>query len=188
MKIYSQLLILAIPTLSMVSAFAQEPNTKMDPKNLNTQFIAHLVKIKIDSVRIQNHQFALIEDEHLQKAAEHHANYLTKKSILSHFEKENDDMRTPYDRVYNFTHKLKLSVGENVMSSYVFVLTKSKNQKPHKAITYAQAANDIVIGWVNSPDHFKNIVHGTYTLTGVAIGFDKRSNELKAVQVFAEKY
>lgn len=165
-------------------AFAQSPGDRIELSSINFRYLEHLVKKGIDSVRISHGLEPLVNDSILYVAARDHASYLVRKKLLSHFENDIPEKRTPYDRVIFHGGKDFASVGENVISTFIHTPVKSKNQEVHIAETYGQAANDMVTGWVNSPRHFQNIINPTFKSTGVAVMYDPEGNNLKGVQKF----
>jgi|GEM_PF-2732213 len=167
---------------------AQSPNDYINPLNVNLQYLEHLVKIKIDSVREDHDLTPLYNDSILYVAAKDHAEYLKRERLTGHYQKQFPDKETPAKRVEYYGGK-NYRVGENAISIYVLVPTRYKHKKgkdkPHTAETYNQAANDMVIGWVNSPGHFTNIITPTWQITGMALEFDEKSKNIKGVQKFA---
>lgn len=165
-------------------AFAQSPADRIDPSAINFRYLEHLVKTGIDSVRQSHGLDPLANDSILFVAAKDHAEYLTRKKILSHFQNDVPAKRTPYDRVIFHGGKDFASVGENIISTFIHQPVKGKGQEVHITETYGQAAADMVIGWVNSPPHFQNIINPVFKSTGVAIIYDLEEKNFKGVQKF----
>lgn len=171
--------------IASLDVSSQSPYDKIDPDHFNIEYLEHLVKIKIDSVRHSHSLYTLVNDSILYVAAKQHANYLVKKNILSHFQKNkshaNPQSRAEYYGAQNYF------VGENVASVFILTPTKSKRmKKPHINETYEDAALELAIGWVKSKPHFKNIKYKKYQITGLALAYDSDKKNIKAVQMFAE--
>ncbi len=166
-------------------ANAQSPDDKISLENLNVKYLEHLTKIGIDSVRIAHGLTTLGNDSMLYNAAQYHAHYLTEKKILSHFQNDRPDTKTPTLRARLFG-ALRYGVGENVAKSYFNKPMRDKKGKKSMATTYRQTANALVTGWVNSPPHYANMITPEWQVTGVAVSINPDKKEIKAVQKFGK--
>jgi uncharacterized protein YkwD len=164
---------------------AQQPDDQLSIYNYNTKFLEHLLKEKIDSVRIAHNLLPLYNDTIIYKAARFHAAYLFELGDLNHSEVNNKEMETPQKRVDHFG-AVNYLVGENIAFTYVGKPTKDKKGKVHTNMTYNQTANDLAIAWVNSPGHYKNIITQDYNATGMAVWTDEQKGRVYAVQNFAQ--
>lgn len=164
---------------------AQSPDDKIDLENLNIQYLEHLTKIGIDSVRIAHGLTTLCNDTILYNAAQYHAYYLTEKRILSHYQNDREATKTPMLRAQVFGAE-RYAVGENVAKTYIDKPLRDK--KGNKSInrTYRQTANSLVTGWVNSPPHYANMITPDWQVTGLAISIDPEKKEVKGVQKFGK--
>ncbi|MFA6924877.1 MAG: CAP domain-containing protein [Bacteroidales bacterium] len=168
---------------------AQSPNDLLDESNVNLKFLEHLVKLEIDSVRQSKRLNTLLNDSILYLAASDHVNYLNEKNKLSHFQFGNKEKKAPWNRVNYYGGKYAL-VGENAILIYINTPTTYKHEKKkgitttHVVSTYKQAANDIMLGWVNSPGHYANIITKGYKITGVALSYNSKEKVIHGVQVF----
>ncbi len=151
--------------------------------NFNVKFLEHLIKIKVDSVRAVYNCKTLVNDSILYLASQHHARYMRKNQKLSHYEPDSitktSQLRAEY---YGAKH---YGVGENILKTGYNAVIKTKHKKFINTSTYEGLAKAIVVGWVNSPGHFKNIITPEYQITGVAIDVDTLKNTVYACQVFA---
>ncbi len=171
------------------SVCAQSKNDIIDPDNINIKFLDFLVKQQIDSVRKAHNLQLLYNDSILFLAAQQHGQYLYKNNKFTHYETGNLEKYTPQNRAEYFG-AVNYGVGENIIKIYIHSPTIYKheshnNSVPHIVDTYNEAARDMMIGWVNSPGHFANIITPDYKITGVSIVFDKANNILLGVQTFA---
>lgn len=166
--------------------FAQSPNDIIDANTFNNKYLEYLTKQGIDSVRKVNGAPALFNDTILYLAARDHSIFLSKTNAVSHFQLGSKKKYSPQDRS-NFYGAINYYVGENVMLTYVLIPVRSKEDaESHTVSTYGQAAAELVTGWVNSPNHYANLLTKTYRATGLAVSFEKTNNSLRAVQVFAD--
>jgi uncharacterized protein YkwD len=163
---------------------SQSANDKLSPSGLNIKFIEHLIKEKIDEVRIRHDLKPLYNDSILYVAAKHHAEYLFNKKQLSHFEPENTTTETPQKRAEHFG-AINYLVGENVAQTAMLLNLKSKKGKIYSNSTYDELAADFIQLWVNSPGHFKNIITSAYNSTGLAVYYSAEDSVIYAVQKFA---
>ncbi|MGD1847616.1 MAG: CAP domain-containing protein [Salibacteraceae bacterium] len=168
-----------------IAASAQRPSDRINVKDLNYPYLEHLVKVGIDSVRQRYDCSPLVNDSILFVAAGHHSDYMQDRSRLSHFEKDAPDLRTPQLRVFYFGGKQYLLVGENVLSTPVGTSIAGKKGRVFDGATYGGLAASMVNGWVNSPEHFQNIITPEFQLTGVALSYSAKDNTLYACQKFA---
>ena len=184
------LLVFACFITIQLNCFSQSPLDEINVENVNVKYLEHLVKTEIDSVRQSKGLLPLFNDSILYLAAQNQANYLTDKNSLGHFQPENKDKKSPADRVKFFGGKDFISTGENAILVFVHTPynahTSKKGSFSTRTInTYQQAAYDIMIGWVNSPGHYANIITKEYKTTGLALVFDKTTKAIRAIQVFA---
>lgn len=167
---------------------AQTPDTPLTPGNLNILYLDQLVKEGIDSVRTANGLLPLRNDSVLFVAAQDHADYLNRNKMLSHFEEDIPEKHAPADRVRFHGGADFSGVGENVETNYLLTPLKLKyapsGSSPAVYSTYGELANGIVLGWVHSPPHYKNILTAEYEYTGVAVSYNPEDNSVRAVQVF----
>jgi len=182
-KVFLWLFILSAGIRAQLNA--QKPDDELNLYQLNTRYLEHLIKCGIDSVRISKGLLPMANDVILQKAASFHAQYLDSTKRLTHFQNEFAATRTPTLRAAKFGATAHYLVGENVAKTFVDKPMKDKKGRLYSNQTYAQAARDLVIGWVNSPPHYANIINPEYQITGVAISLNTERKEIKAVQKFA---
>ncbi len=170
--------------LLTLSNQAQEASDKLSEYQLNEKFLEHLIKEKINEVRLQHNLKPLFNDSILFIAAKFHANYLFTKGELSHTEPENKEMETPQKRAEHFG-AVNYLVGENVAFTLINKPVRDKKGKVNTNTSYEETATDLVTMWVNSPGHYKNIITPDYNTTGLAIWVDAKTNRVYAVQKFA---
>lgn len=169
-----------------VFSYAQKPSEIIKPDSINLKLIESLIKSKIDSVRISKGNLPMAYNDTLYKAASDHAKYLKKIKKLSHFQKDNPKKKTPANRVAFYGLK-NTDVAENVAYTFIQTTIKNGNSKEYINSTYADVAGDLVTGWVNSPEHYANLINAEYSLTGVAVSFDKATKRIYAVQIFSSE-
>jgi len=169
-----------------ISGFSigQTENDKITQSKFNREYLEHLVKIKVDSVRKSHGCEILINDSILFKASNFHARFMSHNLILSHKEIESDSTRTPQMRAEYFGAKNYL-VGENVLFSAIGESINKKG-KLFNGNTYGGMAAAMVDSWVNSPGHFKNIITENYSITGLSIEINWKKKRAYACQKFAE--
>lgn len=168
--------------LVSLCSFAQEKS--LDAESLNAAYLEHLIKIGVDSVRQAHGLPSLYNGKILFTAADFHADYLLQLGRLSHTQNEHPDTRTPQLRAEHFG-ATNYQVGENVAYSYYNKRVEDKSGKVTLLDSYKAVAKSIVIGWVNSPGHYKNMITPDYQITGLAISIDPHKQRVYAVQKFA---
>jgi len=165
--------------------YGQTPKDYFRFHSPNKPFLEHLIKIKVDSLRISQELKPLANDSSLFLAAQFHADYLIKFKKLSHNQTNFPKTKTPQQRAELFG-ALNYIVGENVAKSYAHKKLKNKKGKIYYNYTYNQVATDILTAWINSPGHYANIMMPNYEVTGVSVALDSAKKEIKVVQKFAE--
>lgn len=146
--------------------------------------LEQLIKEKIDSVRIKKNRKALSNDSVLYNAALHHSEYIKESGKLSHIETGKKEFKTPQDRADHYG-AVNLLVGENILWTDYNVNLTSDRGKKFSGKTIESLANAIVTIWLESPEHYKNLLLKEYTLTGLAVVFDTTVNRVYVTQVFA---
>ena len=164
--------------------FSQDPNDKINPNNFNSELLSQLITNKINGTRDSLGIQTLTEAEPLNKAAEHHAEYLKNTGKLSHKEK-NRKYSSPAKRVKQFGGEFK-AVAENVAFVSAGPTKITGNKKEFTYNTYNEVAKTFVRNWIKSPGHYKNISDPEMNKTGVAVSYDPKKNLVYAVQVFSE--
>ena len=178
--------------LSLISLFFiyfvsySQKSLSVNTDSLNSNLLETLIKLKIDSVRKIHNKKTLTINDTLKKSAQDQAMYIKKLKKLSHFQTINSDKKT-VDRRVAFYGLKNTIVAENIAYTFVFKTIKDKRGKEYINTTYKQIANDFVTGWVNSSGHYKNLINEEYSLTGVAVSFDKANKKIYAVQVFSSE-
>jgi len=150
----------------------------------NEKFLEHLIKIKVDSVRATKGLLPLANDSILYIASKYHAGYLLKLGKLDHYENEFPDRKTPQLRAEYFGAENYL-VGENLVSSQFGSTILDKKGKIRNNFTYDEISSNLVIAWVNSPGHYKNMITKDYNSTGLSVIIDPEKNIVFSVQKFA---
>ena len=177
----SALFIIALFFSCFLQVSALQAQSAIDLKNFETEKLNTLILQGINDYRKTLKLSALANDEILSKAAANHAAYLLKEKKLSHTQTKNA-YKDPQKRVVAYGGKHTM-IGENVAFTFANVIVNTKKNKKIKLETYEQLAAHFVDVWVESPPHLKNIKQ-SFTLSGVAVSADPKTNIVYAVQVF----
>ena len=170
--------------LIAVSGFSQSPEDEIDPENINTAYLEHLVKKKVDSVRLSKGLTELVNDSILYVASLHHSSAMAKAGALNHYEILSK-YKTPQKRVEAFG-AVNYFAGENV--AYITAYKKYYLKQPelNEYFTYGEFATKMVRNWVKSRGHYRNIIKKEYQVTGVSSHYDKKTKRIYVTQKFAE--
>ncbi|MBL4705875.1 MAG: CAP domain-containing protein, partial [Flavobacteriales bacterium] len=176
--------------VSIMCCYGQNPNTQIDCNTLNPKYLEYLIKKKVDSVRLDHHLKPLVNDSILYVAAKYHGNWMRESKKFSHYEKNENSSHVkgrydPQQRAEFYGAPNTYLVGENIIKSYLNKRLKPKKGKEYINRTYGDLANDFVVGWVNSPRHYANIITPEYDVTGLAITINSDKRRVYAVQKFA---
>ncbi len=161
MKIFVVLLVL-------LSSFQQEIDVKLIDSKLFD---------KINDVRVGNKREILKRDENLDKAAANQAEYIARKEVLDHVQKENPKTKELVDRVKIFSNNKYSMVAENLLFTSI----------PKNTIDYDVFVDKMKTLWVKSPNHLKNIKNSEYNCTGFGFAMNKSKTKIYVVQVFGKK-
>ncbi len=153
--------------------------------DVNREYLADLLKERVDSLRAEKGLHALKRDKTLDKAAKNHAAYIIKTGSFGHFQEDNPKMRTPRQRIVHYGGDYRIT-AENVLQSFLLIPVMSfyDDLDYTKLDTYPKAAAELAEGWSTSPGHYRNIMMDRFTHTGMAISYDPKTNIVYAVQVF----
>ncbi len=185
MLIFAACLILACLSYPL---YCQKPSDKIDLYYTNLPLLEHLIKSHIDSIRRQLNLPYLFSDSICYLAASDHGQYLMDLEEIGHF--QSDSMKkTPQDRVGYYGAE-SYQVGENIIKIYLNLPFSYKvgisEPKTMSVTTYKDAAAFVVNAWVNSAEHYLNILSRDYDVTGIAATVNEDDNSLICVQVFAK--
>lgn len=166
---------------------AQHPDDPLKA-GINKQYLEHLIKEGVDSVRLAHHLEPLANDSILYIASNYHSKYLQKEGKLNHKEPGVDGYETPQARAESFG-AVNYGVGENIQMIPFGVPVKNRKKKTIETYrTYRQLANAFVIGWVNSKGHYANMITPEYQITGLSVAIDLANNMAYSTQKFANVY
>ncbi len=166
----------------------QKPSDKIDVYYTNIPLLEHLIKKGIDSVRNQHFLPFLYNDSVCYLAARDHGMYLMDIDDIKHFQ-DDTIKKTPQDRIEYYGAE-GYQAGENIAKIYLHTpFSYHIGVTPPRTMsvsTYEDAAEFIVNAWVNSAEHFVNILSASYEVTGVAAIVNEDDYSLICVQVFAD--
>ena len=159
-----------------------QPDGYIKPGKFNNHLLEHYTKKLIDSVRRAHELSALTNDSVLYLASKDHANYLKNKSPITHLQ-DIDKKATPHLRIEFYGGTFR-GTGENIARIFVHRKTQQSSGQTTRISTYKEAARALVEGWVNSPGHYRNIIKEAYSITGIAINYNRNNDTVTAVQTF----
>lgn len=163
----------------------QNSANRVNYNSLNSQYLEHLVKLKIDEFRNRKGLLPLRSDSLLILPACDHTDFMKSKNELTHFQARGVK-HTPQRR-FEFHEINGVLAGENVEYLPINTLLKVDYQKEFIDIkTYEDLAEAIARGWRHSKPHYANVLTKEYTITAVCIKIDTKKNILWATQVFGQ--
>lgn len=151
----------------------------IDTNNFDVDELNRYVLEEVNKLRKRNRVDTLSEDHSLDRAAQDHADYMSKEEVLSHAQKSKLKNK-PYDRVvfYGGTHS---AVGENIQ----LVPLYQKVDKSKGRLTYQKLAKELVGNWKKSTGHYKNMINPDFT--GVSHTYAIKDGLLYCCQLLASK-
>lgn len=159
---------------------AQTPNDKVNLEIFNFKFLEHLIKLKVDSIRVENKLDRLINDTILYLSSRDHARYLTRSEDLSHYQLGSRRKRSYHERAIKYGAE-DYYVSEN-LGKFSFSDLKSNKVK---SITYGQIASTIISKWLASEGSTANILASSHSIVGIATWYDNEQLELRVAASFA---
>jgi len=175
---------------------------ELDLKNPDIKRLQSVIFFLTNEIRVKYKLTPLAYSDHLEETAQMHAESMVREDYFSHFNPRHSSMETPNDRA-RLNHISNPFLAENIIEGYglryisnkqVYVLGKGKFSyspdgellQPH---TYISLGESLLLGWMNSREHRKNILSRNAVQLGCGIYFyrDRDFNDMpscKAVQDF----
>jgi uncharacterized protein YkwD len=177
-------------------------NAEIDFRNIDFARIHAIIFLLTNEVRYRNHLQPLQFSPLLENSAAMHAQDMLSDDFFGHLNPRHPEKKTPNDRA-SLCGVTNPFLAENIIEGYglryksnetVYLRGKGKFSstpdgeliKPH---TYLSFGESLIMGWMNSKDHRKNILasEALQLGCGVAFYFDPEFNDMpsfKAVQNF----
>lgn len=158
-------------------------------QNLFNIAVLHYVNIE----RCNRGLFPLRSDNNLVRATSQHSAHMARNAYVSHNSRQSG-YRNLQDRLSKARVKYRIA-GENVAKSFVFAFNrrhvgaqsqcqfKFSNGRLVPRHTYDTLAKDLVVLWMESPAHRKNILENSFRRAGATIGVNNDSNFCGTVYV-----
>jgi uncharacterized protein YkwD len=167
----------ANPPTTPAPAVAAAPNDKINR-------VVQQIFAGINQARLEKNLKPLSTDPNLMSIAQLRSNDMITRSYFSHTDPRSGQVL--FQNLLNDQHYTYLFAGENI--------AEIRNQGafvPSGFTVYArysadELADQFVTGWINSPDHYENIVNSHFRRTGVAVGVSMDGTRIVATQVFSD--
>jgi uncharacterized protein YkwD len=167
----------ASPPKAPETPIAAAPNAKID-------LVVQRIFEGINQERAQKNLRTLELDVNLQSIAQTRSNDMITRSFFSHNDPRTGDVL--FQQLLTQRNYFYMFAGENiaeVRNEGAFV--------PSGFTVYARysaddLASQFVNGWINSPEHYANIVNPHFRRTGIAIGVSLDGTRVVATQVFTD--
>jgi outer membrane protein OmpA-like peptidoglycan-associated protein len=135
-----------------------------DPNKLDIYILNSFILKEVNKLRKNVDAEPLEVRSELQLAADDHVAYMKRKQRLSHFQRFNQEKKTPKNRVDFYGEQFAI-VGENVQLNNLNYGASIKDKKNPPVTTYEQLAAKLVLAWRNSPGHYANMINPDYKST-----------------------
>ncbi len=167
-----------------------EANTEILIEDFDIQYldaaIFHLTNIERFKLNLEGFKFS----DNLYKSSILHSEKMIEYEFFDHINKTEKRWRTPSDRIFHFDSSyiaLAENIVENNLLNYKGKSLKYRtkynddeslvyldvNSQIIPYMTYYQLAERLLIQWMNSPPHRKNILNTSYNLLGCACAIDE---------------
>lgn len=127
-----------------------------------------------NKARKENGLIVLIEDMQLSVVGRTHSQDMMTRNYQSHYSPEGEG---PDGRVRRLYPELLGSIGENIGGTEVINGSLDPIDK---------LAHDIVVAWLNSPEHRKNLLNSSFTHMGMGVAV--KGESFIATQVLSEEF
>ncbi len=159
-------------------------NQEIDINNIDYKLIEEIIFLLTNEIREKNNLQVLTYSDELAMAAAMHASDMVRYNFFSHFNEKQRNKKTPNDRA-KLCGIANPFLAENIIEGYglqyqsnhsVYLRGKGKFSKtPDGSIipyhTYLSFCEKQLTGWMNSPDHRKNILAKDALQIGVGAAF-----------------
>ncbi len=167
----------ANPPTTPEPAVAAAPNEKIN------QMVQRIFS-GINQARLEKKLKPLALDPNLVSIAQIRSNDMITRNYFSHTDPKTGQVL--FQNLLNDQHYTYLFAGENI--------AEIRNQGafvPAGFTVYARysagdLADQFVTGWINSPDHYENIINPHFRRTGIAVGVSLDGTRVVATQVFSD--
>jgi len=167
----------ANPPTTPEPAVAAAPNEKIN------QIVQQIFE-GINQARAEQNLRSLTEDPNLMSIAQLRSNDMITRNYFAHTDPKTGQVL--FQILLNNQHYTYLFAGENI--------AEIRNQGafvPAGFTVYARysatdLADQFVTGWINSPDHYENIINPHFRRTGIAVGVSMDGTRVVATQVFSD--
>lgn len=135
---------------------------------LNEELLNQFILLEINKLRKKERVDPLENKSELLPAAQDHADYMLSKHKLTHKQRFNKEKKTPKNRVDHYG-RLFDKVGENVQIGNLRFGARPDDKKNPPITTYEKLAFELVVNWMRSPMHYRNMVSPEFESTYTAI-------------------
>jgi uncharacterized protein YkwD len=164
---YKWVIVLIACTCCIVFSYSQ---TAFDSSIIDTELLNNEIIKEVNKLRKKVNVEPIQKEIALLSASKDHANYMLSKKKITH-KQRNQQKKTPKNRV-DFYGQQFSRVGENVQLSNLNLNASPKDKKHPKIDTYEKLAEQLVLGWKNSPPHYANMINADFSTsyTSIAVG------------------
>lgn len=165
---------------AFLAVFGQS-QTPFSSSSIDVDILNEHILEGVNKLRKKAKVHRLRNETALLPAADDHANYMLKKTKLTHNQRKRIK-KTPKNRVDFYGQQFN-QVGENVQLNNLNLNRSSKDKKNPRLDTYERLAEQLVLGWKNSPPHYANMISPNFQTTNTAIAIGE-NGEVYACQLF----
>lgn len=166
--------------------YGERAQQAIQPDRYDQRLLERMVLDGINQVRANQGIPALVNQPSLKRAAKEQNDFIRVNRRLLH-EQPSRNKRTSRDRVTLHGGSFN-RIAENLMYKKFGHQTKytNYNRSSRQVLypSYEAAARAIVMAWVNSSDHYQNLINRKFNYVGTEISIDYLREGLYATQVF----
>ncbi len=168
---------------SLPETWITDSGQKVDPENLDEQYLINLIVSEINVLRSGLKLSALTPNAVLRAAAVHQNNYQANRGRLGHHQ-DDYTMETAKDRVKNLGGDMRY-IEENIQYfTFNTIFTEGGDAVKSATLTYLDVANKMIESWINSYGAKKHLRNPRLKYVGTAIKWHPEKKALFVTQVY----
>ncbi len=167
----------ASPPNPSETAVAAAPNDKINR-------VFDLIDEGINQVRAEQNLSPLVLDPTLTSIAQTRSNDMITREYFSHTDPATG--KVLFQELLRQQRYTYMFAGENIAEIRNQGAFVPSSFTVYSRYTAEDLADQFVTGWVNSPDHYANIINPHFRRTGIALGVSVDGTRVVATQVFSD--
>ncbi len=168
-----------------VAKVTNSPSDNINYRDVDLNLLENLIHQEINKVKRANGLPLLSKDKTLRNAATDQNNYQIRLGDLSHV--QSSAAKKDLQSRINYYGGGMQAMAENVIYEG-FIIRTQGSKREIITPSYKEQAKKMVVSWMNSPGHRKNIMNPNYVLVGTAVAYHNELHAIFSTQVFGRRF